>query len=58
MRCALFTTVLAACAIGVFARQPRPTIVLNYSFEPEVRDGKLALHILLEFQGGPIETAW
>ena len=36
---------------------PRPTIVLNYAFEPVANDGKLVMRILLEFQGGPIETA-
>jgi len=56
MRCVLFTAILAACAMSVYAG-PRPTIVLNYSFEPVVNDGKLVLHILLEFQSGPIETA-
>jgi len=41
----------------VYASHSRPTIVLNYAFEPVVNDGKLVMSILLEFQGGPIETA-
>ncbi len=57
MRCVLFMIAVAACAASVSASQPRPKTVLNYSFEPEVNDGKLVLHIVLEFKGGPIETA-
>lgn len=48
---------VAACASSVSASQLRPRTVLKYSFEPVVNDGKLVLHVLLEFKGGPIETA-
>jgi hypothetical protein len=57
MHCVLLTTVIVVCAISVYASHPRPTIVLNYAFEPVVNDGKLVMRILLEFQSGPIETA-
>jgi hypothetical protein len=57
MRCALFVIGLALCAVSVSTGQPRSRTVLNYSFEPVVKDGKPALHIVLEFKGGPMETA-
>ena len=57
MRSVLLTMVIFVCAISVYASHPRPTIVLNYSFEPVANDGKLVMRILLEFQSGPIETA-
>jgi predicted metalloprotease with PDZ domain len=41
----------------MYASHPRPTIVLNYAFEPLAKDGKLVMRILLEFQSRPIETA-
>lgn len=56
MRSVLQTALLAAFATSVCARQPPPGIVLNYSFEPVVSDGKLVLHVGLEFDGGPINT--
>ena len=56
MRRALLTTVLAAYAMSGCATHPDPAIVLNYSFEPAVNDGNLVMHVLLEFQGRPIQT--
>ncbi len=56
MRCILLTAVLAACASGLYAREPRPSIALHYSFEPTVRDDKLVMHVLLEFKGPSIQT--
>jgi predicted metalloprotease with PDZ domain len=57
MRRVLLTTVIAVCAISVYPSHPRPTVVLNYAFEPLANDGKLVMRILLEFQSRPMETA-
>jgi hypothetical protein len=51
MRCLLLMIVVAVGA----ASERRA--VLHYSFEPAVNDGKLALHTVLEFQGGATDAA-
>jgi predicted metalloprotease with PDZ domain len=48
-------TVLGICAISICSDRHRT--VLDYSFEPVVTEDKLILHVALEFQSAPVDTA-
>ena len=65
MRCFALLIAAITCTAGSFAGQQGKRTVLNYSFEPVVNDGKLLMHIKLDFKGGQsdierlqIPSAW